>query len=58
MNTDDITPNRVYRETSRWSGPALVTGVALIIPGAILTFIGWRIGWRFTAQDAIRLGER
>jgi hypothetical protein len=51
---DDITPNDVYRETGRWFGPALVVGLAVLAIGVVLTLVGWRVGWWFTAQNATR----
>jgi hypothetical protein len=51
---NDIRPDQVYRETGRWFGPVLFAGVAVIVLGAILTLVGWRIGWWFTAQNATR----
>lgn len=54
---NDVTPNDVYRETGRWFGPALVVGLAVIVLGAVLTLVGWRIGWWFTAQNATRQAE-
>lgn len=53
-DNDDITPVRVYRETGRWFGPALIAGGALLALGLILGFIGWQAGWWFTAQNATR----
>lgn len=54
MDYDEVTPGRVYRETGRWFAPALTVGIAVIVLGAILTLVGWRIGWWFTAQNATR----
>lgn len=50
----DYTPKDVYRETGRWFGPVLVAGVAILVIGIALTFIGWQAGWWFTAQNATR----
>lgn len=53
----DINPHDVYRETGRWFGPALVAGLAIIVLAAILTLVGWRIGWWFTAQNNTRQAQ-
>jgi hypothetical protein len=54
---NDYSPRDVYRETGRWFGPALVAGLAIIVLAAILTLVGWRIGWWFTAQNATRQAQ-
>ena len=54
MSSDDITPGRVYRETGRWFGPVVVAGIAVIVAAAILTLVGWQVGWWFTAHNATR----
>ena len=51
---NDISPREVYRETGRWFGPALVVGLAVLVLAAILTLVGWQVGWWFTAQNATR----
>jgi pyruvate dehydrogenase complex dehydrogenase (E1) component len=51
---NDVTPGQVYRETGRWFGPVLVAGLAVLTIGIILTVVGWRVGWWFTAQNATR----
>ena len=53
----NVTPNDVYRETGRWFGPALVVGIAVIVLGAVLTLVGWQVGWWFTAHNATRQAE-
>lgn len=57
MSYGDIGPKDVYRETGRWFGPALVVGLAVIVLGAILTLVGWQVGWWFTAHNATRQAE-
>lgn len=51
---DDVRPHDVMRETGRWFPAALVVGLAVIALGAILTLVGWQVGWWFTAQNATR----
>lgn len=57
MDYDDIAPRDVYRETRRWFAPALVVGLAVIALGAILTLVGWQVGWWFTAHDVARQNQ-
>jgi hypothetical protein len=57
FHLEDVTPARAYRETGRWIGPALFAGLAIILVGTILTVVGWRIGWWFTAQNTTRSAE-
>ncbi len=54
---NDITPNDVYRETGRWFGPVLVGALAILVIGIILTFIGWQVGWLFTAHNVARTNQ-
>ena len=54
---NDITPGQVYRETGRWFGPVLVAAVAVLVIGIVLTFIGWQVGWWFTAHNVNRQNQ-
>ena len=51
---NDLTPGQAYRQTGRWFGPVLVAGIAIVVIGIVLAFIGWQAGWWFTAQNATR----
>ncbi len=54
---NDLTPRDVYRETGRWFGPALMTSLAILTIGLILTLVGWSAGWWFKAHDVNRQND-